>query len=133
MPGRIHMDMDAAAVIDLGTAPAKLPHQLLDGLHVLVFADRGHHLHRVQAAGSPLPSCLTADAGITDHLPPSALTIRNGISIIAAAHMGGFRSEVLCNDLRRRIAGNAGHFDLDTEVLGSQPGSPPSPLSCCPI
>ena len=64
MPGRVYVDVDAAAVVYSGSAPAQLPHQLLDRLDVLILADRRYHLHRVQAAGSPLPPGLTLDAGI---------------------------------------------------------------------
>ena len=124
MPGCIHVDVDAAAVIDLGTPLAKLPDQLLYGFDILILADRGHDLHGIQAAGRSFPPCLTADTGVTDHLPLSACAVSHGVGVVGTTNMGSLRSEMLGNDLRRRMAGNACHLDFNAKVLFSQPSSP---------
>lgn len=123
--GRVHVDVDSAAVVYSGSAPAQLPHQLLDRLDVLILADGRYHLHRVQAAGCPLPPGLTLDTGVGNHLPFPSGVILHRIGVVGTAYMNSRRMKMSGNDSGRRAPGDARHFDLNTEVLISQAGSPP--------
>ena len=125
VPGRVHVDVDSAAVVYSGSAPAQLPHQLLNCLDVLILADGRHHLHRVQAAGSPLSPRLTLDTGVGNHLPFPSGVILHRIGVVGTAYMNSRRMKMSGDDPRRRAPGDARHFDLNTKVLISQAGSPP--------
>lgn len=125
VPGRVHVDVDSAAVVYSGSAPAQLPHQLLDRLDVLILADGRYHLHRVQAAGCPLPPGLTLDTGVGNHLPFPSGVILHRIGVVGTAYMNSRRMKMSGNDSGRRAPGDARHFDLNTKVLISQAGSPP--------
>jgi hypothetical protein len=121
----IHMNMDAAGVVDSGASGSELPHQFLYRFDVLVLADGRHKFHRVVPACRSVASIAAADGGIADHFPLPVLLIADRIGIVSAAYMGGLRTKVTGDDPRCCAAGQAGHFDLNAEVLASQAGSPP--------
>ena len=122
------MDMNTAAVVDPCATLPQLPDQRLDGGNILVFADWGHYLHRIVPAGSACAPGLAANAAVTDHLPASSNFVAYGVTVITAAHMNRFRVEVLGDDFRGGVAGNARHLDLNAKILILQPGSPPCTL-----
>lgn len=130
MARRIHMNMDSTAIIYLCAAVAKFPDQLLYRGNIFIAANWGNDLHRVQAACCSCSSCLTADAGIADYLPATAISILDGVAVIGASHMNRVSFKMPSQDFCRSISGNPCHLDLNAKVLASQAVSPPW---CLPI
>lgn len=118
------MDMDAAGFIYPCSACTELPHKLLYGFDVPIFADGRDKLHRIIPSGRSIVSSPAADRSIADHLPLPVLGIPHGVGIVSTAHMGCIGSEVSGNNSRGSAPCQSGHLDFDTEVLASQSQSP---------
>lgn len=115
---RIDVDVDAAGAVGNGAFLAQQPHDFLHVLDVGVVADRRNDLAAVTdivcggtiAEGGP-------DGGIAHGLPGAALLVLGGPGVIGAALVGVPCSEVGGHGLGSVLAGDAGQFDFDTEVL----------------
>ena len=114
----VDVDVDATGVIGPSALAPQQPHQLLDDLDVSVVADRRNDLATIAdivgdsaiAEGGP-------DGGIAHCLPGAALQVLGGPGVISATFVGVPGSEVGSHGLGGILAGNAGQFDFDSEVL----------------
>ena len=113
------MDMDPAAAVDHPAVFSESPDDLLDGLDVLVPADRGDHLYRIVTGCSAVLG-FTTDGRVTHHLPGASLAVLCQVGVIAAANIGRIPHKKTGDHIGRLVPGDAGHLDLDTKSLCPQ-------------
>ena len=125
MGSGVHMDVDAAGVVDLGPRTPQCPHDLLDGGDVVIPADGGHQFHRVGPPDSSgPPSRFALDGGVAYDLPLPAFRIPDRIGVIVSAYMGGGGRKMAGDHPGSCGPGEAGHLDLNSKTLVLHSGSP---------
>ena len=119
--GGVDVDVDAAGGVGKGAALVpELADELLHRLDVLILADGADHLHAVATIGKhlspPFPP-LAVDAPVAHEFPAPPLGVRHGVCAVVRAIVLAACAKIAGGDLSGTAAGEAGHFDLDAEVL----------------
>ena len=115
----VDVNMDTAGAVHTGTGFAQQPHDFLDGLDIRILADGRNDLAGVGTilGGIAILGFLT-DGSVAHGLPLTANTVKGAISIVGAAFVDDSGiSEIAGHDGGGFLAGDAGQFDFDTEVL----------------
>ena len=131
MIGCVHMDMDAAGAVGLGSCVTHLPDTFLQLGQFRIGELWRYHLHAVSvvtrctiAAANLL---LPVDAGVTHDGPLFAVPIRHTPFIVSAAHIAGVRCKIRGQRCCRLLTGDAGHFNFHAEALVLQPDHAAAP------
>ena len=128
----IHMNMDTAGVIDLGTDPFHPPHTLLESGEFWIGQLGGDQLHtkifdvifQILCSGPLLPN----NAGVADQLPLLARGVLHFPGIIDAAFGFRYGPKVVRQRLSGLLTGDTGHLHFYAEALVFQAGHAASPI-----
>ena len=131
MIGCVHMDMDAAGAVGLGSCVAYLPDTLLQLGQFRIGELWRYHLHAVSVVTrctiAAADLLLPVDAGVTHDRPLFAVPIRHTPFIVSAAHIAGVRCKIRGQRCCRLLTGDAGHFNFHAEALVLQPDHAAAP------
>ena len=146
--GRIHVHMNAAALIDKGSVLSKLTDQFLNDGDVLILTDGAYHLRFILFVGPyPLASALDfrLNASVTHKLPLPPFGVLDRIRFIKGSHIVCPCPKILRRRSGRILSRNPGQLNLDAEFLllyfHPRPPSfirlsyppPASPIFSCPF
>ena len=134
MVGGVHVDMDAAGVVDLSAGMAHLPHTFLKFRQLIKSQLGGDHFHPVVPIPSPRIAvrCLSfpLDTGVAHQFPFFIFCVPDNPCAIGAAFVPGRSPEVICQSDGSLFSCDAGELHLHAEALIFQPDQVTSPSSC---
>ena len=121
MIGCVHMDMDAAGAVGLGSCVAYLPDTFLQLGQFRIGKLWRYHLHAVSVVTcctiAAADLLLPVDAGVTHDRPLFAVPIRHTPFIVSAAHIAGVRCKIRGQRCCRLLTSDASHLYFNAEVL----------------
>ena len=121
MVGGVHVDMDAAGVVDLPSGMTHLPHTFLKFRQLIISQLGGDHFHPVVPIPSPRIAvrCLSfpLDTGVAHQFPFFIFCVPDNPCAIGATFVPGRSPEVICQSDGSLFSCDAGELHLHAEAL----------------